>query len=161
MEFKLLLTESSGISWISNLGSDLMYATELSSLRYAVIEARWIGRPVERFAVGYYSEESLLELVAGPSIIGSGFVSRKEALALIPDSFMVAANPVWRTEAVCESKENRSRAYPRTAALQNRLRLQGIWTIPSQLMRQVTAAFVLIVCSKNVFSVALRAFIGV
>jgi hypothetical protein len=135
-----------------------MYATALCNLHYAVIEARWTGRPAERFAVAYYSEESLRELIAGPNIIGSGFNSRQEALALIANSVIAAPNPAWRTEAVCESKENRSSAYPGPANLHNRISLQRIWTIPSGLIQQVAAAFVLIVCSKNVFSMALRAF---
>jgi len=69
-----------------------MYASEFCDVRYAVIEARWVGRPAERFTVAYCDEETLRELITGPNIIGSGFLSRQDAVALIPDPFMVDPN---------------------------------------------------------------------
>lgn len=137
-----------------------MYATELCNMRYAVIEAKWMERPAERFAIGYCSEESLRELVVGSSIVGSGFMSRQEALSVIPDSFRFGTNVASSTEAACESKEQRGSAYG-TTALQNRFSLQSIWMIPGQLVHHVAAALVLIACSKNVFSLAFRAFMGI
>jgi hypothetical protein len=129
-------------------------------MRYALIEAKWIERPAERFAIGYHSEESLRELVVGSSIVGSGFISRQEALSLIPKSSLAGRNVVSRTEGACESKENRGNAHV-TAGLQNRFTLQSIWMIPGQLVHHIAAAFVLIACSKNVFSLAFRAFMGI
>lgn len=137
-----------------------MYAAQLSNLRYAVIETRWTDRPAEHFAVEYYCEESLRELIAGTSIIGSGFMSRQEALAAIPASIMVTPNTPWRTDAIAASKENRMKRHLGLLEFRNRFTLQRIWMIPSRLAHQVAAALVLIVCSKNVFSVALRVFIG-
>jgi hypothetical protein len=138
-----------------------MYATELCNPRYAVIEARWIERPAERFAVGYYSEESLRELIVDSSIVGSGFISRQEALCLIPKSSKAAPSAASSTDANCESKENRGGGYPRTAEFEHRFALQNIWLIPGQVVHQLAAAFVLIACSKNVFSLAFRAFVGI
>lgn len=138
-----------------------MYATELCEPRYAVTEAKWMGRPAERFAIAYYSEESLRELIAGPSIVGSGFISCQEALASIPGSFMIASDAGWRTDPFCESNEKEGSDCASTAELQNRFSLHRIWMIPSRLAHQAAAAFVLIACSKNIFSLALRAFIGV
>ena len=137
-----------------------MYATELCNLRYAVIEARWIERPAERFAVGYYNEESLRELIVDSSIVGSGFISRQEALSLIPESSKIAASAASSTKAICESKENRGGAYSRTE-FEHRVTSKSIWMIPGQLVHQVAAAFVLIACSKNLFSLAFRAFMGI
>ena len=137
-----------------------MNANELRNLRYAVIEARWIGRPAERFALAYSSEESLRELIANASIVGTGFSSRQEAVALIPDSVTVALNVTRRLDAVRESEELTTRPDDEAAQLFNRIRSQQIWKMPRRLVHQLAAAFVLIVCSKNVFSVAVRAFIG-
>jgi hypothetical protein len=131
-----------------------MYTSESANLRYAVVEAKWLARPAERFVVEYYSEESLLDLIARPSIVGSGFISRKEALALIPDSF-TAPNLAWRTETGGEAKEKGA------AKFGDRLLLQDIWVIPRRLLYRAAALFVLISCSKNVFSMALRAFMSI
>lgn len=138
-----------------------MYAGELSNLRYAVIEAKWIERPAERFAVGYYSEESLRELIVGSNIVGSGFVSRQEALGLIPESLKVAPNAARTSETACESNESRSSAYPETAELENQFPQGNLKIILSRLLHQAAAAFVLIACSKNVFSMTIRAFMGI
>jgi hypothetical protein len=138
-----------------------MYATDLCNLRYAVIEAKWMERPAERFAIGYYSEESLRELVVDSSIVGSGFICREQALSLIPESFKVAPNGTSSAETVCESNENRRSTCPGAAKVEHRFALQNISMIPGQLIHQVAAAFVLIACSKNVFSLAFRAFMGI
>ena len=138
-----------------------MYASDFCNVRYAVIEARWVGRPAERFTVAYYSEESLRELIIGPNIIGSGFLSRLDAVALIPDSYMADPNAGSKTEAHCESTENRSSACPGTSELENRFALPRIWTVPRRLLHQLASAFVLIASSKNILSIALRAFVGI
>jgi hypothetical protein len=138
-----------------------MYASDFCNVRYAVIETRWVGRPAERFTVAYYSEESLRELIIGPNIIGSGFLSRQDAVALIPDSYIADPNAGSRTEADCESTENTSSACPKTAELENRFIFRRIWTLPRGLLHQLASAFVLIASSKNILSIALRAFVGI
>ncbi|MGA8437544.1 MAG: hypothetical protein WB762_19195 [Candidatus Sulfotelmatobacter sp.] len=50
-----------------------------SIAQYAVIEARRTEGPSERSVIAYPDEESLRELIAGPSIIACGFASREEA----------------------------------------------------------------------------------
>ena len=47
---------------------------------YAVIEARWSEGPPERFVIAYRDEESLRDVIAAPSIVGTGFITREEAL---------------------------------------------------------------------------------
>jgi hypothetical protein len=138
-----------------------MYASEFCDVRYAVIEARWVGRPAERFTVAYYDEESLRELITGPNIIGSGFLSRQDAVALIPDRFMVDPKAGLRAEADCDSTENRSSACPGSTGLENRFTLQRIWTVPRGLLHELASAFVLMASSKNILSIALRAFMGI
>ena len=130
-------------------------------MRYAVIEARWFGRNAERFALEYSSEESLRELIAGPSIIGTGFSSRQEALNLITDGVAVAINDAQRVDAVSESTQLTSSSYDGAPQLRNRTRPQQIWMTPSRLVQQLGAMFVVIVCSRNVLSVAFRAIVGI
>lgn len=137
-----------------------MYAGQFCNVRYAVIEARWVGRPAERFTVAYYSEESLRELIMGPNIIGSGFLSRQQASALIPDSFAADPNAVSRPEADRESTENSS-SYSGLAELENRFTLQTIWMVPRRLLHQLGSAFVLLASSKNILSIAFRTLIGI
>ena len=55
-----------------------------------MIEARRTEGPSERFVITYPDEESLRELIAGPSIIACGFASREEAQANIDADFWTA-----------------------------------------------------------------------
>ena len=48
-----------------------------SIAQYAVIEARRTEGPSEPFVIAYPDEESLRDLIAGPSIIACGFATRK------------------------------------------------------------------------------------
>jgi hypothetical protein len=58
--------------------------------QYAVTEARWTEGPSERFVIAYPDEESLRELIAGPSLIAWGFANREEAQANIDADFWMA-----------------------------------------------------------------------
>jgi hypothetical protein len=62
--------------------------------QYAVIEARRTEGPSERFVIAYSDEESLRDLIAGPSIIACGFASREEAHTNIDADFWTA--DVWK-----------------------------------------------------------------
>src|ERR1700729_710231 len=65
-----------------------------SIAQYAVIEARRTEGPSERFVIAYPDEESLRELIAGPSIIACGFASREEAQVNVDAEFWTAA--AWK-----------------------------------------------------------------
>jgi hypothetical protein len=141
-----------------------MYESESCNVRYAVIEAKWIARPAERFVLEYRSEESLRDLIARPSIIGAGFVSREEALALSKDSFKEAPEQMGRTDTACGSKEDKDCAYsglPGAAEVGKRFILQKIGMIPRQVFHRLAAAFVLLVFSKSIVSMALRSFMAI
>src|SRR5947209_218708 len=54
--------------------------TQLSAhCRYATIQIVRSDSTTERFVLAYDSEKSLRELLAGPSIVASGFVARQQA----------------------------------------------------------------------------------
>jgi hypothetical protein len=50
-----------------------------SSQRYAVIQVRQSDGGIERFVIAYKDERVLRELLAKPSILATGFLSRDEA----------------------------------------------------------------------------------
>ena len=57
-------------------------------VQYAVVQGRTDGRS-ERFAIGYYDEAPLRDLIAAPSIIALGFPSLAEAMASIESRFAI------------------------------------------------------------------------
>ena len=54
-------------------------AFDSSIPQFAVIEARRMDGPSERFVIAYSDENALRDLIAGPSIIGWGFATREQA----------------------------------------------------------------------------------
>ena len=137
-----------------------MYAEEFSNVLYAIIEVRWIGRPAERFALAYQSEESLRDVIAAPSIIASGFFSRDDALAMLNDRHIAGdpsptaiSEPAFSLEpSVCATHEQ--------AIWQERLGFMWIRKAAGHLLQQLGAMFVVIVFSKSIFSKTVRTLIG-
>jgi hypothetical protein len=75
--------------------------------QYAVIEARRTEGPSERFVIAYSDEESLRDLIAGPSIVGCGFASHQEAQAKIDANFWTV--DAWKpTQGALQSRERRN-----------------------------------------------------
>jgi hypothetical protein len=64
---------------------------ERCTTRYAVIEAMQTEGGHERFAISYMNEQSLRTLLASACIVGTGFLSREEALVACGRSMSVAA----------------------------------------------------------------------
>ncbi len=95
--------------------------------QYAVIEARRTESLSERFVIAYSDEESLRDLIAGPSIVGCGFASREEAQAKIDADFWTRR----RLEGNLEGSRNRGseeisvRSSIGKAALRSRIRSQA------------------------------------
>jgi hypothetical protein len=58
--------------------------------QYAVIKVRRTEGPSGSFVIAYPDEESLRDLIAGPSIIACGFATRQEAQAKIAADFWTA-----------------------------------------------------------------------
>jgi hypothetical protein len=58
-----------------------------TNMQYAVIRLSGTNAFPERVVIGYPNEETLRDLIAGPSIIGLGFVSREDALATADRDF--------------------------------------------------------------------------
>src|SRR5579864_9224367 len=72
--------------------------------QYAVLEVRRTEGPSERLVIAYPDEESLRELIAGPSIIACDFTSREEAQTNIDADF-------WTVAAWKETPRDRAEKY--------------------------------------------------
>jgi hypothetical protein len=130
--------------------------------RYAVIQARWVGRPAECFPVTYDDEEALRAIIAGSSIFACGIASHEKALALAQDAVSITngTNNLLGT-GICESAKLRGNRCSKTEEVERASGLDKAWKAMSDLTRQAIAAAILVTYSKNIFSGLLRAFIGV
>jgi hypothetical protein len=132
-----------------------------SIAQYAVIEARRTEGPPERFVIAYSDEESLRELIAGPSIIASGFASCEEAQANIDADF-------WTTEAwkqtsggpTVDGAEKYQRGFLfAKRRLGSGFNLTQTRRLVRGFLQAAGAGAILILYSRNAVSTAIRSFV--
>jgi len=126
--------------------------------QYAVIEARLTEGPSERFVIAYPDEESLRELIAGPSIIACGFASRDEAQTNIDADFWTAA--AWK-----QSSRDGAEKYQRGVLSAKRrlgagFNLTQTGRIVRGFLQATVAAAILIFYSRNAVSTVIRSFVA-
>ena len=131
--------------------------------QYAVVQARWVGRPAECFAITYDDEEALRAILAGSSILACGIASREQALAVARDTLSIACGTNYLPDTeVCESAKPRHNRPGTTKERGKRaFSLERTLNGMNDLSRRVIAAAILFTCSRNVVCGLLRAFIGV
>ena len=133
-----------------------------SIAQYAVIEARRTEGPSECFVIAYPDEESLRDLIAGPSIIACGFATRKEAQAKVDAGFWTAA--AW--ERTCRGLTVvGAEEYPRGAfSVMRRIGaafdLTHTGRIVHRFLRAAIAAAILIFYSRNAVSTVIRSLVA-
>jgi hypothetical protein len=126
--------------------------------QYAVIEARRTEGPSERFVIAYPDEESLRELIAGPSIIACGFASREEAQVNVDADFWTAA--AWK-----QTPRDRAEKCQR-GVLSAKLRLGAGFDLTQTrrifrgFLQAAVAGAILIFYSRNAVSTIIRSFVG-
>jgi len=125
--------------------------------QYAVIEARRTEGYSERFVIAYSDEESLRELIAGPSIIACDFTSREEAQTNIDADFWTAA--AWK-----ETPRDRAEKYLHGVLSAKRRLGRGFDLTQTRNMVRVflqaaVAGAILIFYSRNAVSTAIRSFV--
>ena len=126
--------------------------------QYAVIEARRTEGPSDRFVIAYPDEESLRELIAGPSIIACGFASREEAQTSIDTDFCtVSACKKTPRDGAEKYQRGVLSAKPSLAAGFN-LRRTG--RIVRGVLQGAVAGVILIFYSRNAVSAVIRSFVG-
>jgi len=129
-----------------------------SIAQYAVIEARRTEGPSECLVIAYFDEESLRDLIAGPSIIACGFASREEAQTNIDADLYTGT--VWK-----EIPTDRAEKYQR-GILSAKRRLEAGFNLTQTgrivrgLLRTAVAGAILILYSRNVVSSVIRSFVG-
>jgi hypothetical protein len=129
-----------------------------SIAQYAVIEARRTEGPSERFVLAYRDEESLRELIAGPSIIAGGFASREEAQINVDADFWTAA--AWK-----KTPRDRAEKYQRGVRSAKRrlgagFNLMQTGRIVCGFLQAAVAGAILIFYSRNPVSTVIRSFVG-
>ena len=134
---------------------------ESRSERYALIEARWDGIFSEYFVVAYREEESLRELIAGPSIIEIGFSSREAAIAVMPNRSSRNADSrnirekrtLRRGDDHCGHQSPRQRPGHRFGLSESR-------RVACAILQRAVATGVLLFYSSSVLGAAIRAFVA-
>src|ERR1700735_596355 len=126
--------------------------------QYAVIEARRTECPSERFVIAYPDEESLRELIAGPSIIACGFASREEAQVNVDADF-------WRAAAWKQTPRDRAEKYQRgvfSAKLRSEagFNLAETGRIVFDFLHAAVAGAILVFYFRNDVSTVIRSFVG-
>ena len=135
---------------------------ESQSERYAVIEARWNGVFSERFVISYREEEALRQLIAGPSIIGTGFRSREAAIAAIPNraSRNAPTKDIREKNTFRSENVHRERQSPRQRPGHS-VGLTETRRIACAILQRALATGVLLFYSRSVLGAAIRAFVAV
>lgn len=128
--------------------------------QYAVIEARRTEGPSERFVIAYPDEESLRELIAGPSIIACGFASREAAQANIDAGFWTAA---WK-QTLSGPTVDGIKKYQRAVFSSKRrfgsgFNLTHAGRVVCGFLQSAVAGAILIFYSRNAVSTAIRSFV--
>jgi hypothetical protein len=133
-----------------------------SNAQYAVIEARRVEGPSERFVIAYPDEDSLRELIAGPSIIAWGFAHREEAQANIDADFWTA--DAWTQTSAGPTVDGAEKYQRRAVSAKRRLgrgfNLTQTRNIVRGLFQAAVAGAILIFYSRNAVSTAIRSFVG-
>jgi hypothetical protein len=129
--------------------------------QYAVIEARRTECPAERFVMAYSDEESLRNLIAGPSIVGCGFASREEAQAKIDSNFW--ADAAWQrtSRGAIEEAEKSQPGVPSAKRRSGaEFDLTQTWRTARGFFQTAVAACVLVFYSRNAVFTLIRSFVG-
>ena len=126
--------------------------------QYAVIEARQTEGPSERLVIAYLDEESLRELIAGPSIIACGFASRKEAQTNIDADFWTAA--AWKQTPRDRAEKHQRGVLSAKRHLGSAFNLAQTGRVIRGFLQAAVAGAILIYYSRNAVSTVIRSLVG-
>jgi hypothetical protein len=144
-------------------GDKAVSQMEARNTQYAVIQARWAGRPTECFPITYEDEEALRAILASSSILACGIASRERALAVVQHTFSIAhGTNRLPASAICESRKlKRNLRGTIKEEREGAFSWERARAALSDLISRTAGAAILFICSKNVFCGLLRAVIGV
>jgi len=127
---------------------------DCSSVRYAVIQASSNKDRPERLVIAYRDEDCLRDLIAAPSILKVGFVSREEATAKVRGlaSEAAATQKLRITTIFHKSHENSEFADEHRPIARRR--------IPHGIFQLAFGVLITLFYSKNLVSVMIRIALG-
>ena len=130
--------------------------------QYALIEARRTEGPSERFVIAYPDEESLRELIAGPSIIACGFAYREEAQANIDAHFSTAE--AWKQTSGGPTVDGAEKYQRGVVSAKRHLgtafNLAQAGRVIRGFLQAAVAGAILILYSRNAVSAVIRSLVG-
>jgi len=129
--------------------------------QHAVIEARSIEGPSELFVIVYPDEDSLRDLIAGPSIIACGFASHEEAQANIDADFWTAA--AWKQTSgptVDGAEQYQRGTLSAKRHLGSAFNLAQTGRVIRSFLQAAVAGAILIYYSRNAVSTVIRSLVG-
>jgi len=133
----------------------MRFHVNCSGVRYAVIQASSNKEKPDRFVIAYQDEDCLRDLVAAPSILKVGFVSRDEAMATVTGlaSEATASKPKPRITTIFhKSHENREFTDEHSPIERRR--------IPHGIFQLALGMLITLFYSKNLVSVMIRTALG-
>jgi len=139
------------------------HLADVANVRYAVLEALRTEGGSERFVVAYRNEYSLRDLIAAPCIAAFGFSSREEAVARTKSCVSMATikKQVPRTTVVKRIDEHQPGPHRPEQRSETGSASQTIRRFLVAFYSDTVAAAILIFSSRNIISVAIRAFLAV
>jgi hypothetical protein len=132
-----------------------------STWRYAVIAIRTQPR-CERLVIAYPDEKTLRAMIAGPSILASGYDSRDQAIADIEPNAPIPGALRKGSRAALLGTNEKPREETRAATQLTIGRFGLAWARSSigRVLQHSVAAGIMFFYSKNILSATVRAFIS-
>jgi hypothetical protein len=128
---------------------------QFTKLQYAVIQLSSITDPPERLILAYRDERTLRTLIAGPSIVGLGFVSREEAVSSENPQLEKAVGPALASE-LDSAREGQHQPYCREGQAVAWSSFSSLLKLARDSVQFAFAASICIFYSKNIVSAIIR-----
>ena len=132
---------------------------QFTNLQYAVIQLSSITDPPERLILAYRDERTLRDLIAGPSIVGLGFVSREEAVSSENPALEKAVGPLPANE-LDSAREGQHQPYCRGGRAAAWSSFSSLLKLASGIVQFAFAATIWIFYSKNIVSATIRSVLA-
>jgi hypothetical protein len=133
---------------------------QFTSVQYAVIQISSIKGSPERMVIAYPNEETLRGLIAGPSIIAFGFVSRDKALASVDGDFLKTDVSRQANETPIAGGNKKGQADSIMDRLLDRFSLSKSCQKVRSFLNFALASAILIFYSGNIVAATFRSVLG-
>ena len=132
---------------------------QITKLQYAVIQLSSITDPPERLILAYRDERTLRTLIAGPSIVGLGFVSREAAVSSENPALEKAVGPEPANE-LDSAREGQHQPYCRGGGAAAWSSFSSLLKLANGIVQFAFAATICIFYSKNIVSATIRSVLA-